>query len=440
MPGASGDAVFRQATVRTSCLGIAVRPAHPARAGWQATPEATMSFLSSALAHARDIFSARRPGGPSEPPAGVAEHERLRARNLELERRCAELFDFCADGLVVCDFHGVVVQLNREAEAMFGWSRDELAGRSAGVLFPAEVRDAGLRLLEHTWHAAAPPAGAAEWSHLRGLRRDGSEFPLDLRPGRLEAGDEPLLVAVLREASERLRLDEQGRRQAELYRYNLDNMLEGCHVVGFDWRFLYLNDAAVRHSRRPREALIGRTMMEVYPGFEKGPLFALLRCCMEQRVAQYKETEIFYPEGSMGWFQLNVLPTPEGITLFSLDITARKKIEEEVRGMNAVLERRVAERTAELVQAREAAEAATRAKCSFLATMSHEIRTPMNGVVGMVEVLARTPLPERAGRRGAHHPRVGLRAAGDHRRHPRLLEDRGRPARARARAGRRSPT
>ena len=114
----------------------------------------------------------------------------------------------------------------------------------------------------------------------------------------------------------------------DLDRYTvLDNLLEGCQILGFDWRYLYVNHAAVRHGRRTREELIGRVMTDVYPGIDQTEMFARLLRCMEARTAGNLENEFSYADGSTAWFELRIEPVPEGLFVLSLDITGRKQAE-----------------------------------------------------------------------------------------------------------------
>ncbi|MDD4874592.1 MAG: PAS domain S-box protein, partial [Dehalococcoidales bacterium] len=117
----------------------------------------------------------------------------------------------------------------------------------------------------------------------------------------------------------------------------LDAMLEGCQIIGYDWRYLYINPVAATQGRYDKEKYIGRTMMEIYPGIEKSEMFKSLRKCMEERIPERMENEFTYPDGNKGWFVLRLEPVPEGILVLSTDITDSKKSESEIKRINRIL-------------------------------------------------------------------------------------------------------
>ncbi|MBA4312543.1 MAG: hypothetical protein C0417_07925, partial [Chlorobiaceae bacterium] len=125
-------------------------------------------------------------------------------------------------------------------------------------------------------------------------------------------------TAELRKAYEKLQKSEERLRQT------LDDMLEGIQIIGTDWRYRYLNDAAAKHGRKSKEEFVGYKMMEVYPGIEDTEMFAALRRCMDERIPQQMENEFTYPDNTKMWLQLSIQPTPEGIFVLSIDITERK--------------------------------------------------------------------------------------------------------------------
>lgn len=117
----------------------------------------------------------------------------------------------------------------------------------------------------------------------------------------------------------------------ENYHRIFDNLLEGCQIIGFDWRYLYINAAAARQGQQTKEELLDHTLMERYPGIEKTAMFTVLQRCMQERTVENIENEFHYADGTSAWFELKVQPVQEGIFVLSLDITERKNAEEALR-------------------------------------------------------------------------------------------------------------
>ena len=112
-----------------------------------------------------------------------------------------------------------------------------------------------------------------------------------------------------------------------LMRSVLGSIRDGCQVLGFDWTYLYLNEAGALQARRQGDGLLGRSMLECFPGIDRTPMFDQLRRCMTDRTYGRTETEFTHPDGTRGWFELRIVPVPEGLCVLSLDISERKLAE-----------------------------------------------------------------------------------------------------------------
>jgi PAS domain S-box-containing protein len=212
-------------------------------------------------------------------------------------------------------------------------------------------------------------ARAGEESHLDGLESGADDYlikPFSARELLARVGTQVELARLRREAETTRRAAEQAEAQRASearFHHTLDTMLEGCQIIGFDWRYIYLNDSAIEQSGRTRDALLGRTMMEVYPGIESTGLFQVLRRCMEERTPQRMQNLFEYVD-SPRWFDLSIHPEPEGIFVLSIDITDRKRAEQ------------VMERSAERLRVlADAARAIAEAGAEYQAVLDHVART-----------------------------------------------------------------
>lgn len=118
-----------------------------------------------------------------------------------------------------------------------------------------------------------------------------------------------------------------GKTLGGLPRRVLDQLQEGCQVISREFRYLYVNHAVAAQAKTTREALLGRTMMECFPGIQDTAMFSQLRSCMAKGQPATMENEFSYPDGTKGWFDLHLEPLPEGVVILSVDVSDRKRTE-----------------------------------------------------------------------------------------------------------------
>jgi len=136
------------------------------------------------------------------------------------------------------------------------------------------------------------------------------------------------LRGIFFDITERKQAEEMHRIKDERYHTILNSVLEGFQIIDFNFRYVYLNPTAIVQSHYREEEILGCTMTELYPGIEHTELFRILTHCMEERSIRYIENEFIYPDKTQGWFELRIQPVVEGLLILSIDITERKKAEE----------------------------------------------------------------------------------------------------------------
>ena len=160
-----------------------------------------------------------------------------------------------------------------------------------------------------------------------------------------------------------------------------DHMIEGVQIIDPDMRYVYVNEAVAQHGKSSREALVGTTMSESYPGIERTELYRLIRECLDEQRSQQLVNEFDFPDGSKGYFQLRMQPIPEGVLILSFDVTDQRRAEQAMADLNTALEERVEERTA-LLRARNE----ELAQIAYIA--SHDLQEPLRTIRSHVELLA----------------------------------------------------
>jgi PAS domain S-box-containing protein len=137
-----------------------------------------------------------------------------------MEARFRELLESTPDGIVMADQTGHIVLVNSQLEKLFGYQPGELRGKPVEMLLPAQFRQNHVGHRSHYFTAPRQRVMNADLD-LTGLRKDGSEFPLEISLSPLRTDDGDFVLSAIRDISERRQFQRQlQEKNAELARLN----------------------------------------------------------------------------------------------------------------------------------------------------------------------------------------------------------------------------
>ncbi|HEY7266353.1 MAG TPA: EAL domain-containing protein, partial [Solirubrobacterales bacterium] len=250
-------------------------------------------------------------------------------------RESKSILETSQEAFISIDENGLIKEWNPRAERLFGWGKQEVVGRPVvQTIIPRRHRDAHLRGVGR-FLASTDQSMMARRIEVEGLRRDGTEIPIELSISALREGDEWHFHAFVRDISERQATEAALREAEERFRKAFDDSRVGMALISLDGSFQRVNRALCEICGRTEDSLLGRRFGEIiHPDEREREVEALREVADGESYGYRGETRCEHFRGHPIWISMTVSPVydSQGILSYLIaqmeDISERKESEE----------------------------------------------------------------------------------------------------------------
>jgi len=252
------------------------------------------------------------------------------------DEKYRELINNTVDGVMSVDSNMKIILWNPGAEKLFGYSEEEILGQCLLKIVPERYRS-----VKEEGFAEFIKSGSglviSKTMEIYGLRKDGSEFPLELSVSTRVVGTTYIATAILRDITDRKQKEKTIRESEERYRQLVDLSPDAIGVTNGEGVFVFVNNAAVKlMAAKSSDDIVGKSLFSfLHPDFHIGGKKLLKRLTDKKIGFPLTETTLIRLDGEVIDVEMAATPMKyEGKTSVQAvvrDITERKKKEKALK-------------------------------------------------------------------------------------------------------------